>query len=133
MSGTAVRALGEIALRVNDLGAMTRFYRDVIGLDILGEFPSAVFFKVAEGFGGHTQVFVLFDRSVPVEPGHTTLDHIAFSIALEDYDSELKRLRALGLPVETTTHQWVKWRSIYVRDPEGNQIEFVCYDPAISG
>ena len=128
---TAVKQLGEVALRVGDLAAMKSFYRDMIGLEILGEFPNSVFFKAAEGYGGHTQVFVLFDRSVPVSREQSTLDHVAFTIALEDYESELQRLRALGLTVETATHQWVKWRSMYVRDPEGNQVELVCYDPAI--
>ena len=133
MNKSSIRALGEIALRVNDLGAMKRFYGEVIGLEILGEFPNSVFFKVAEGYGGHTQVFVLFDRSIPVGSEHTTLDHIAFTIALDDYDSELERLKALGLTVETTTHQWVKWRSMYVCDPEGNKVELVCSDPTITG
>ena len=133
MSETAIKSLGEIALRVNDLAAMKRFYHDVIGLAILSDSPKSVFFKVNEGFGGHTQVLVLFDRSVPVGAERTTLDHIAFTIAREDYDSELKRLTALGLKVETTTHEWVKWRSMYVHDPEGNEIELVCYDPAIGG
>ena len=132
MSGKSrIKALGEVALRVNDLSVMKRFYQDVIGLEILGEFPRSVFFKVSEGFGGHTQVLVLFDRSVPVSADRTTLDHIAFTIAREDYDSELTRLQALGLTVETTTHEWVKWRSIYVHDPEGNEVELVCYDATV--
>lgn len=128
---TRVRALGEVALRVNDLATMKSFYRDVIGLEVLNEFPNSVFFKVAGGYAGHTQVFVLFDRSCPVGSEQTTLDHIAFTIALEDYEFELQRLRTLGLTVETITHQWVKWRSMYVRDPEGNEVELVCYDPTI--
>jgi hypothetical protein len=40
--------------------------------------------------------------------------------------SELKRLRALGLEVETAEHAWVHGRSLYVTDPEGNQAELVC-------
>ena len=131
MSKTAIKALGEVALRVNDLAAMKQFYQDVIGLEVLREFPNSVFFKVTEGFGGHTQVFVLFDSSVPVTSDRTTLDHIAFAIALNDYDSELNRLRTLGLTVETTTHEWVQWRSMYVHDPEGNEVELVCHDPTI--
>jgi catechol 2,3-dioxygenase len=33
-----------------------------------------------------------------------------------------------GQRVETAEHTWVHWRSLYVRDPEGNLVEFVCYD-----
>ena len=29
----------------------------------------------------------------------------------------------------TATHEWVHWRSLYIEDPDGNEVEFVCYDP----
>jgi catechol 2,3-dioxygenase len=50
---------------------------------------------------------------------------------LVDFDSERNRLAGLGLTVETAEHAWVQWRSLYVRDPEGNQVELVCHDPSI--
>jgi catechol-2,3-dioxygenase len=56
---TAVRGLGEIALRVNDLDAMQRFYEEVVGLPLMTRFPNSAFFKIAEGYGGHTQVLAL--------------------------------------------------------------------------
>jgi hypothetical protein len=31
--------------------------------------------------------------------------------------------------VTTATHDWVQWRSLYVEDPDGNDVELVCYDP----
>ncbi|HEY4312021.1 MAG TPA: VOC family protein [Pirellulales bacterium] len=136
MRHSAIRGLGEIALRVANLDAMQQFYEQVIGLSLLKSFDHAAFFKVAEGYGGHVQVVVLFDRTT--EPGYaglnpvtTTIDHLAFEINLADYESELARLRGLGLSVETAEHAWVQWRSIYVRDPEGNQVELVCHDPTV--
>jgi catechol-2,3-dioxygenase len=128
-----VKALGEVAFRVNDLARMKRFYMEVLGLEVLGESPAGALLKIAEGYGGHTQVLALFDRSVHVGPEQSTVDHVAFTIALEDYQSERKRLEGLGLEVEVTEHAWVKWRSLYFYDPEGNQIEFVCFDPSING
>jgi catechol-2,3-dioxygenase len=131
-----VRGLGEIALRVNDLDTAQKFYEDVIGLPLMTRVPNCAFFKIADGYGGHTQVLALFDRSE--NPGYrapdatsSTIDHIAFEIPLADFDTELKRLRALGLQVETSEHAWVHWRSLYVTDPEGNQVEFVCYDESV--
>jgi catechol-2,3-dioxygenase len=129
--GAAVKALGEVALRVNDLKLMKQFYQDVLGFEVLGEFGTAALLKIAEGYGGHTQVLGLFDRSVRVGPEHTTVDHIAFAIALGDFDSEKRRLESLGLDVEVETHYWVKWRSLYFHDPEGNQVELVCYDGSL--
>jgi catechol-2,3-dioxygenase len=41
MSGPkrAIRGLGEIALRVEDLGRMQRFYEETIGLELSKRFP----------------------------------------------------------------------------------------------
>ena len=128
---SAIKALGEIALRVNNLQQMQRFYEHVLGLEVLGGTDAAVLLKIADGYGGHTQVLGLFDRSVSVSPEHSTVDHIALTIAVEDYEPERRRLEALGLEVEATEHQWVKWRSLYFHDPEGNQVELVCYDPSV--
>lgn len=132
-----IRGLGEIALRVENLDEMQRFYADVIGLELLQRFPTSAFFRIAEGVAGHTQVLALFDRSA--EPGYTgldpsrsTVDHIAFGIGLEDYAGEKARLEGLGLDVHTAGHAWVQWRSLYVDDPEGNRVELVCFDPTIS-
>lgn len=125
------KTLGEIALRVDDLEGMARFYRQTLELEEIGDFDAAVFFKIAEGFGGHTQVLALFDRSVELSSAGTTLDHFALSIRREDFDAEVARLRGLGLEVETTEHPWVQWKSLYFRDPEGNLVELVCFDPEI--
>lgn len=135
---TAVRALGEIALRVRDLDAMQRFYQEVLGLPLLRRFPHAAFFRVAGGHAGHTQIVALFDRSedpghVAPEPERSTVDHLAFAIDLTDFEREKARLEGLGCEVDTAEHAWVRWRSLYLDDPEGNRVELVCYDPSIGG
>jgi glyoxylase I family protein len=128
---SSIRALGEVAFRVNNLPEMKRFYQEVLGLEVLGEFPTAALLKIAADYGGHTQVLGLFDRSVPVGPERTTVDHVAFTIDLNDYESEKQRLEHLGLEVEVKDHEWVKWRSLYFHDPEGNEVELVCFDPSL--
>jgi catechol-2,3-dioxygenase len=129
---TAVRGLGEVALRVSNLEAMQKFYEDAIGLPLMARFPDCAFFKIADGYDGHTQVLALFDRSQ--SPGYrgpdattSTIDHIAFEIPLADFAGEKERLEALGLGPLTAEHAWVHWRSIYVTDPEGNEVELVCH------
>ena len=118
-------------MRVTDLAAMRRFYEDVLGFELLGVFEHAVFYRIAPGHGGHTQVFALFGRGVPVSAKASTVDHIAFTIDRQDFEGERSRLEALGLKVETANHAWVVWRSLYIHDPEGNEVELVCYDPTV--
>ena len=133
MSQGKIKALGEVALRVNDLERMQEFYENAIGLELLRRFPKMAFFKIAEGYAGHTQILALFDRKGQAKGGEvsaarTTVDHIAFTIESGDYEAEKQRLEGLGLAVSTAEHNWVHWRSMYVFDPEGNEVELVCYD-----
>ena len=81
-------------------------------------------------------MLALFDRSE--SPGYrgtdaatSSIDHIAFEIARADFADEKRRLEASGLQVEIAEHGWVHWCSLYVTDPEGNQVELVCYDGSV--
>ena len=135
-----VKGLGEVSIRVNNLDAMHKFYEEVVGLEVLRRDESFVFFKIAAGYGGHTQNLALFSannrgfietKSLQLSPEGSTLHHIALNIALEDYESEKRRLEGLGLKVLATDHDWIHVRSLYFSDPEGNLLEFVCYDPGV--
>jgi catechol 2,3-dioxygenase-like lactoylglutathione lyase family enzyme len=127
----AVRSLGEVALRVNDLEVMRDFYERVVGLELMREFPGIAFFRLGEGYGGHTTILALFDRNAEVGTERTTLDHFAFTIDIADYETEKQRLESAGLRVRPVLFDWVGWRSLFFRDPEGNLVEFVCRDPEL--
>jgi catechol 2,3-dioxygenase-like lactoylglutathione lyase family enzyme len=119
---------------------MQKFYEEVLGLEVLRRDESFVFFKIAEGYGGHTQNLALFDaanrdfleaKSLQLNSEQTTLHHIALNIALEDFEAEKRRLEGLGLKVNATVHEWIHVRSLYFPDPEGNLLELVCYDASV--
>ncbi len=139
-----VRGLGEIALRVDDLEGMRAFYEDVVGLEFMKRFEHAVFFRIAEGFGGHTQILALFDRAAaPIRPDFfptafrkvdqpsSSLDHLAFEIDLSSIETEQRRLESLGVEIKTVEFSWAHWRSLFFRDPEGNTVEFRAYDATV--
>lgn len=139
-SDRRVKGLGEVSILVKDLDAMRKFYEEVVGLEVLRRDESFVFFKVAEGYGGHTQNLALFqaenrffleNTSIQLNPEQTTLHHIALNVALEDFESEKMRLEGLGLKINATVHEWLHVRSLYFADPEGNTLEFVCYDETV--
>ena len=126
-----VRALAELGLRVNDLQTMAAFYRDVIGLEIFRAHPEYVFFNVAELVEGHPQLLVLFDRGAESGPERSLLGHFAFLIDRGDYESKKERLKSHGLSVHPKVFPDFHWRSLFFDDPEGNRVEFVCYDPSV--
>lgn len=133
---TAIEGLGEIAFRTENIEQMCEFYGEVLGLDRIDDASSetSAFFGVAEGVAGHTQVLVLFDHSeadryVQPDSERTTIDHIAFGIDPDSFDAEAERLESLGYDLDYAYHDWVEWRSLFLTDPDGNEVELVCYDP----
>ena len=139
-SRSRIKGLGEVSLRVQDLDVMQKFYEDVVGLEVLRRDESFVFFRIAEGYGGHTQNLALFaaadrdfleNKSAHLSPDQTTLHHMALNISLDDYEAERRRLEGLGLGVKATEHAWLHVRSLYFADPEGNLLEFVCFDEGV--
>jgi catechol 2,3-dioxygenase len=139
MSGIRPLGLGEVALRVTDLERAIGFYRDGLGFELLRRVGNGIaFMRIAAGVAGHTQVIGLFDARLPADPRRppwgsadpaaTTLHHFAIEIDRNDYDAALACLRERDLAPDTAVHGWIGWRSIYVSDPDGNTVEFVCYD-----
>ncbi|MCB1492505.1 MAG: VOC family protein [Rhodobiaceae bacterium] len=142
--GFKVRALGEIAIRTANLEAMVAFYRDTIGLEVLaGNYSDGiVFFRIAEGFGGHTSVLALFDANAgrpelapsdaPVAGGAgSTLHHIALSLPFEEQDAVRAWYDSRGIVYRVQEFGWIGWRGIFTTDPDGNTVELVAYDPSM--
>ena len=134
-----VMHIAEVGLRVKDLPRMVAFYQEVLGLEIVRTFPKYVFMKAGElnsplGRGGHPQLLVLFDREVPLDIALTTLDHLAFEIPLERYAAERERLQEKGIELSERAwsgiHAWLRARSLFFDDPEGNTIELIAHDPS---
>jgi catechol 2,3-dioxygenase len=130
-----IMGLGEVALRVTDLERMAGFYEHIVGLELWRRFEGGVFFRIADGYGGHTRVLGLFDRKardpVPPRAQASTLDHFGFEIPLAAYEAERARLESLGVAIQTREFPNFHWRSLFMSDPEGNTVEFVCYDASV--
>ena len=141
--GFSPRALGEIAIRCADMAAMVEFYEDVIGLERLtGDHNSAItFFRIAEGFGGHTQVLALFhhaaaarpglhptDAGRPVTGGGSSLHHIALSLPFDEQEAVMRWYDKIGQTYRVEQFGWIGWRGIFTEDPEGNTVELVAFD-----
>ena len=130
----SVRDLGEVAIRCRDLAAMTVFYRDIVGLEVIeGDYSeSIVFLKVAAGFGVHTQVVALFEagsQETPATGGGSSLHHLAMTVRHEDLALACDWYSENGIATRVASHPWIGWDSVYVSDPEGNTVELVAAVP----
>lgn len=127
----------ETALYAPDLDAAERFYGGVLGLErIRREGDRHVFYRCGAG------VLLVFNPAetmrppapgkLPVPPhGMSGEGHVCFAAggsALEDWR---RRLQAAGVAVESEVDWPQGGRSIYVRDPAGNSVEFA--EPRIWG
>lgn len=144
--GFQIRALGEIAIRCADMAAMVDFYETILGLERLsgGARDGIVFFRIADGFGGHTSVLALFDKEYEARPGlHPTstappatgagssLHHIALSLPFSEQAAALAWFDAKGIPTRVERFGWIGWRGVFVQDPEGNTVELVAADASM--
>ncbi|WP_318571270.1 VOC family protein [Salinigranum marinum] len=111
--------IGRTALRVNDLDELTRFYRTVVGLNVLDESDTRSVLGVAD-----TPLLVLEeDADAPTRHrSGTGLYHIAFRVpsraALGDALARIRDQWQLG----GASDHWVS-EALYLTDPEGNGIE----------
>ncbi len=140
MIGNKIKGLGEVIILVENITTVKQFYEEVIGLEILAQDAHFVFFKIAEGYGGHPQVLGLFDNSNPTafeqirekpKIKSSSLHHLALEIDKSDYDVILNTLTKKEIEVKTRIFHWIQWKSIYLKDPEMNIVELVCFDPTI--
>lgn len=136
-----VRALGEIAIHCTNMEKMVAFYRDVIGLELLsgGHRETITFFKIADGFAGHTSVLALFHHSAgnpamheqsqqaPLTGASSSLHHIALSLPFEEQQAVMDWYDQLGQDYHIEEFSWIGWRGIFTKDPEGNTVELVAH------
>lgn len=126
--GFNVRALGEVAIRCTDIRAMKQFYAEVIGLEHLADRSNEdiTFFRIAEGYQGHTTVLALFAAAKPPETGATSsLHHIALTLGYQDQNRAIAWYETIGQPYRVEEFDWIGWRGVFTTDPEGNTVELV--------
>lgn len=124
---TKIKGLAEIVLNVHDVEASLKFYQEVLGLEIIGR-PGPVFLRAGDPAVSVPQMVVLVP--LPAEAADfeapRTLHHLALELAPEDFDAEEQRLKTLGYEIRYGEHPVIPSRTMYVDDPDGNEVEFIC-------
>lgn len=124
-----LEGLDHVALFVRDAARAAAWYRDVLGLErrheeAWGDFP-VVMAAGASGVAlfparGHAPVVPEGCRA----PG--VLAHVAFRLTGAALRDAVEELRARGVPFEAQDHGIA--RSVYLRDPDGHEVELTTYD-----
>ena len=117
--------LSEAAIYAGDLDAAERFYRDVLGLEIISRMENrGIAFRCGE------TVLLVFDpertrvpdAGVPTH-GASGEGHIAFVIEDSELDPWRARLMSFGVAIEPEVAWPSGGRSLYFRDPARNVVE----------
>ena len=126
----APQALLEAALYVDDLDAARQFYRDHLGLQLFHEVSGRHMF-----FALGPSVLLIFNPTATAQPpgnpqmpvpphGARGPGHVCFAMNREEIAAMETRLRAAGVEIDTRFDWPNGARSLYVRDPAGNSVEF---------
>ncbi len=114
----------ETVLCANDLDEAERFYRDVVGLEVINRSELLIAFR------GEGSVLLIFDPKLSAlsgreVPSHGTSGegHVASAAGGEELDAWQARLARFGVQIEQVVDWEQGGRSIYFRDPSGNSIE----------
>ena len=124
-----ISGIAEIVLWVADPAASLRFYRNLLGLPLLSP-PTLAnsFLKAGEGHAGVPQLIVLVPKGADQlgRPSGGQLHHLAFELPPEAFDAQHADLVAAGYTPRGGQHPVLAGRTMYVDDPDGNEVEFIC-------
>ncbi|MBZ9996385.1 VOC family protein [Mesorhizobium sp. BH1-1-4] len=131
-------AILESALYVTDLAEAETFYTDMLGLILLGKVEGRhLFFRCGPGvlliFNAEaTKIPPAPDAKLKVPPHGAVGDgHLCFAATAAEIHAWKAHLQARKIAIESEFEWPQGGRSLYIRDPSGNSIEFA--EPRIWG
>ena len=116
--------IGHVHLKVSDLERAIRFYRDLMGFDLLMRFGDEAAFLSAGGYHHHIGLNTWESAGGPPPPhGATGLYHFAINYPeRRDLAVALKRLMDNGWSIDGASDHGTH-EAIYLHDPDHNGIE----------
>lgn len=115
----------ETVLYADDLAAAGRFYGETLGLEIVQESELFLTFRLADS------VLLVFEPRLSAESGRSVPSHgmqgdghIAFKATDDELETWKNTFIQAGIEIEQIQSWPEGGRSVYVRDPAGNSVEF---------
>ena len=129
-----IDGLAEVVLNVRNAKRAVAFYGGLLGLERMtpeGQ-PGPIFFRAGQATDRVPALLVLVP--LPAETGEIgspgALHHLALTIPAAAFDDAHATLTDAGLEVRGGTHPVLAVRTMYVTDPDGNEVEFISPEPA---
>lgn len=125
--------ISEIVIWVSDKAASLAFYRDLLGLELISppELRNA-FLKAGEGHEPIPQMIVLVPKpdDLKAQASGNQLHHMAFELPEDQFEAQRKALIEAGYSPRPGVHPVLSSKTMYVDDPDNNEVEFICHTPA---
>ena len=116
--------IGHVHLKVSHIERSLRFYRDVLGFEVVVQYGDQAAFISAGGYHHHLGLNTWESKGgSPPPPGTTGLYHVA--IRYPDRQTLANAVKAVveaGIPLSGASDHGVS-EAIYLRDPDDNGIE----------
>jgi catechol 2,3-dioxygenase-like lactoylglutathione lyase family enzyme len=109
---------------VKNLDRAEKFYTELLGFEKVGRTERIVFLRA----GGDFFNLTFSDNPITLNAGNRHEIHSAFRVTPQTYDATLKLLPTKGVDIfkeEKRESGVFVGRSAYIRDPDGNVIEFI--------
>ena len=129
---TRAAELGHVVLYVRDLGAATAFYQTVVGLKLVGRIFGGRAAMLSGGRTHHELLLIEVGAAPgPLQGRRLGLYHIGFKVGenLRDLQAARERLARAHVAIDGSADHTVS-QSLYVRDPDGNEVELFVDDPS---
>ena len=130
-----IDGLAEVVLNVRDLARALDFYQGTLGLERIspeGQ-PGPVFLRAGQATDRVPSLVVLVP--LPADAGAfgapRALHHLALTVPEARFDAAREMLHRAGYEVRDGKHPVLAVRTIYVTDPDGNEVELI--SPELAG
>ncbi|TCJ16708.1 glyoxalase [Rubrobacter taiwanensis] len=116
--------IGHVHLKVADIERALRFYRDLLGFEVMQWYGEEAVFLSAGGYHHHIGLNTWQSKGAPPAPERSAgLYHFAILYPdRKELAKAVKRLLEAGYPLDGASDHGVS-EAIYLRDPDGNGVE----------
>jgi catechol-2,3-dioxygenase len=125
----AVEGLAEVVLNVHDMNRALAFYRDLLGLQVISppSMTNPIFLRAGAATADLPALVVLVQLppETPEFMPPRTLHHLALAVPAAQFDVIHASLVERGYAVRTGQHPVLPSRTLYINDPDGNEVELI--------